>query len=151
MDRENALLYYNSANAYYIGARILMKPSQAPDTPPLTMVQPAVTCAALALKLFFKCLLAMEDNDSDDPMPLGALFRRLKDGTREALLKRFDELSNTTMNSAELLKHIEALDNAFVRWRYIHEQDAKSVSLDDLEELILAIRSMITEANPGWC
>ncbi len=151
MDRENALLYYNTANAYYLGAKILMKPSHEADVPALTMVQPAVTCAALALKLYFKCLLAHEDNDSDDPMPLVALFRRLKDGTRDALLKWFDELSNTTMNSAELLKHIEALDTAFARWRYIHEQDAKSVSLDDLEELILAVRSMVTEAHPDWC
>jgi hypothetical protein len=151
MDTEKALLYFNSANAYYLGARILMKPPKDSDTQPLSMVQPAVTCAALSLKLYFKCLLALEDNDSDDPMPLVALYERLKNNTRAAFLNRFDELSNSTMNSAELVKHIAALDDAFARWRFIHEKDAKSVNLEDLEEMVLALRSLITEFNPGWC
>ncbi len=151
MDKANALLYYNSANAYYLGATILMKPSKQADGTFLSMAQPAVTCAALALKLYFKCLLALEDNDSDDPMPLAGLFRRMKDETRKTLLVRFDEFSNTALSSDELLKHFETLDTAFARWRYIHEQDAKSVNLEDLDEMILAAKSMITAANPDWC
>jgi hypothetical protein len=151
MDKANALLYYNSANAYYLGATILMKPHEQATGTFLPMAQPAVTCAALAFKLYLKCLLSLEDNDSDDPMPMAALFGRLKDETRKTLLARFDEFSNTTMSSNELQKHIEALDNAFARWRYIHEQDAKSVNLEDLDEMILAAKSMITAANPDWC
>lgn len=151
MDKTNALLYYHSANAYYLGATILMKPPKQMAMPDLSMAQPSVTCAALALKLYVKCLLALEDNDSDDPMPLAALFRRLKDGTRKMLLTRFDEFSNTTMSSDELLKHLEALDNAFVRWRYIHEQDARNVNLADLDVLILAAKSTITASQPDWC
>lgn len=148
MDGENALLYYQSANAYYEGATLLMKP---PEREGLSLVQPAVTCAALALKLYFKSLLALEDNDSDDLLPLAALYGRLADGTRQNLLGRFDELSNTSLNAEELLKHLEALDAAFDRWRHLHEQDAKNVNLEDLEEMILAAKSMITAANPGWC
>jgi hypothetical protein len=151
MDKENALLYFTSANAYYLGATILMKKPGPGAAPGLSTAQPAVTCAALALKLYFKCLLAIEDNDSDEPMPLAGLFSRLKEGSRQTLLARFDEFSNTDLSSNELLKHIEALDTAFARWRYIHERDARSVSLEDLDELILAARSLITSANPDWC
>jgi len=151
MDKTNVLLYYNSANAYYLGATILMKPQEQASVPVLSMAQPAVTCAALALKLYFKCLLALEDNDSDDPMPMTGLFGRMKDETRKTLLARFDEFSNTALSSHELQKHLEALDTAFARWRYIHEQDAKSVNLEDLDEMILAAKSMITAANPEWC
>ena len=151
MAKANALLYYNSANAYYMGATTLMKSKQQAAGSFLPMAQPAVTCAALALKLYFKCLLALEDNDSDDPMPLAALFGRMKDETRKTLLARFDEFSNTALSSNELQKHIEALDNAFARWRYLHEQDARSVNLEDLDEMILAAKSMITASNPDWC
>lgn len=151
MDKENALLYYNSANAYYLGATILMKPPEQAAGSVLSTAQPAVTCAALALKLYLKCLLAMEDNDSDDPMHLAGLFRRLKDGTRTEFLARFDEFSNTAMTSDELLKHLEALDRAFDRWRHIHEKDAKNVNVEDLDEMILAAKSMITSTNPDWC
>lgn len=151
MDKENALLYYNSANAYYLGATILLKSQEQAAGSFLSMAQPAVTCAALALKLYLKCLLALEDNDSDDPMPLAGLFRRLKEGTRTTLLARFDEFSNTSMNSEELLKHLEALDSAFDRWRHIHEKDAKNVNVEDLDEMILAAKSMITAGNPDWC
>jgi len=151
MDKANALLYYNSANSYYLGATILMKPQEHTSGTLLSMAQPAVTCAALALKLYLKCLLALEDNDSDDPMPLAGLFGRMKEETRKTLLARFDEFSNTALSSDELLKHLGALDTAFARWRYIHEQDAKSVNLEDLDEMILAAKSMITAANPDWC
>ncbi|MEK6744968.1 MAG: hypothetical protein AABZ15_15225 [Nitrospirota bacterium] len=115
------------------------------------MAQPAVTCAALALKLYLKCLLAIEDNDSDDPMPLAGLSRRLKEVTRKTLLARFDEFSNTAMTSDELLKHLEALDTAFVRWRYSHEKDARCVNVENRDEMILAAKSMITAGNPEWC
>jgi hypothetical protein len=150
MDKNDALLYFNSANAYYLGATVLMKP---PDEAGggLPTSQPAVTCAALALKLYLKSLLAMEDHDSDDPMPLTGLYQRLKEDTRQALLARFDELSNTSLNEAGLLKHLEALDTAFARWRFIREQDARNVNLEDLDEMILAVKSLITSANPGWC
>ena len=151
MDKENAFLYFSSANAYYLGATILMKPPKVAVATSLSMAQPAVTCAALALKLYLKCLLALEDNDSDDPMPLAGLFLRLKEGTRKALLARFDEFSNTAMNSDELLKHLESLDIAFDRWRFIHEREAKNVSVEDLDEMILAAKSMITTRNPEWC
>jgi hypothetical protein len=151
MDKENAHLYFSSANAYYLGATILMKPLEQEAGSLLSMAQPAVTCAALALKLYLKCLLALEDSDSDDPMPLAGLFRRLKDGTRTEFLARFDEFSNTAMTSDELLKHLEALDNAFDRWRFIHEQEAKNVNVEDLDEMILAAKSMITTRNPEWC
>ncbi len=150
MDKENALLYYNSANAYYLGATILMKPQDGAGGV-LSTAQPAVTCASMALKLYLKSLLALEDNDSDDPMPLAALFKRLKEGTRKDLLARFDEFSNTAMTGDELVKHLESLDNAFIRWRYIHEKDARNVNLEDLDEMILAAKSCITAANPDWC
>jgi hypothetical protein len=149
MDKETALLYNNSANAYYLGATILMKPPKG-TVPALSMAQPAVTCAALALKLYFKCLLALEDNDSDDPMPLAGMFRRLKEGTRSALLSRFDEFSNTAMTSDELLQLLESLDSAFDRWRFIHELNARNVNIEDLEEMILAAKATIIAVNPRW-
>ena len=55
------------------------------------------------------------------------------------------------MTPDELLKHLESLDGAFDRWRYIHEKDAKNVNVEDLDEMILAAKSMITAGNPEWC
>ncbi len=142
--------FYQSANAYYQGAMLLMKPPSDGEPNPF-LVQPAVTCAALSLKLYLKSLLALEGADRDDAFTsIVELYRSLSGGRKEALLKKFDELSNTQMTSDELVRHLEALDNAFIRWRYVHEEDARSVNLEDLEEMILAVKATIGSIQPEW-
>jgi hypothetical protein len=142
--------FYQSANAYYQGATLLMKPPVAGEPNPF-LIQPAVTCAALSLKLYLTSLLALEAGDREDTISnIADLYRSLSSRQKDALLRKFDELSNTQMSSDELIKHLEALDNAFVRWRYIHEEDARSVNLEDLEEMILAVKATIGSLKPEW-
>lgn len=142
---------FNSANAYYNGATILMKPPEAIGAHSALIIQPAVTCAALSLKLYLKCLLSLEGKDKEDAIyKIADLYRTLSDDRKKLILQKFDEFSNTGMPENELVRHLEALDNAFVRWRYIHEDDAKSVNLEDLEEMILAAKGTITALKPGW-
>ena len=142
--------FYQSANAYYQGATLLMKPPAGGEPNPF-LVQPAVTCAALSLKLYLKTLLALEGGDRDDAFTnIVDLYSGLSSERKNALLQKFDELSNTQMSAAELNGHLEALDNAFVRWRYVHEEDARSVNLDDLEEMILAVKATIGSLKPEW-
>ena len=143
--------FYQSANAYYEGAMILMKP---PDTGGKTnefLVQPAVTCAALSLKLYLKSLLALEGIDKEDAIySIADLYRSLSSKFKEALLNKFDEMSNTQITSDELIRRLETLDNAFVRWRYVHEEDARSVNLEVMEEMILAVKATIGSMKPEW-
>lgn len=142
---------FNSANAYYNGATILMKPPAVIGAHSSLIIQPAVTCAALSLKLYLKCLLAIEGKDKEDGIyKIADLYRNLSDGRKKLILGKFDEFSNTRMAEGDLLGHLDSLDNAFVRWRYIHEEDAKSVNLEDLEEMILAAKSTIAELKPEW-
>ncbi len=142
---------FNSAGAYYLGATLLMKPLPQETTASHLLVQPAVTCAALSLKLYLKCLLALEGKDKEDSIyQIVELYRALSNDTEKLILQKFDEFSNTALSSDELLKHLEALDNAFVRWRYIHEEDAKSVNLADLDEMILAVKATINSLRPDW-
>lgn len=142
---------YNSATAYYEGATILMfmKLPTSSGKKPVLLAQPAVTCAALSLKLYLKCLLALDGRD-DDIYRIAELYGTLKDGTKKLILEKFDEYSNTALSSDALIKHLEALDNAFVHWRYIHEEEAKSVNLEDLEEMILATKAAINAVKPDW-
>lgn len=143
--------YYQSANAYYQGATLLMKPPDTGAQPNPLLVQPSVTCAALSLKLYLKSLLALEGGDREDAFTnIADLYRALSGGQKDALLGKFDEMSNTKMSSPELISHLEALDNAFVRWRYVHEEDARSVNLEDLEEMILAVKATICSLKPEW-
>lgn len=144
---------YDSANAYYQGANVLMlvKPlASSAEGPVVLLVQPAVTCAALSLKLYLKCLRALDGKDNDDIYRIADLYRSFSDDKKKMLLRKFDEFSNTVLSSDDLLKHLEALDNAFVKWRYIHEEDAKSVNLEDLEEMILAAKATIKAVRPDW-
>lgn len=141
---------YNSANAYYRGADILMKQSSS-SAPSHHLVQPSVTCAALSLKLYLKCLLAIEGKDRENKIyGIAELFRNLNDGRKKVILEKFDEFSNTALSSDELVKHLDSLDKAFERWRYIHEEDARSVNLEDVEYMILAAKATIGAARPEW-
>lgn len=142
---------YDSANAYFQGATILMKPPELIGTHSALIIQPAVTCAALSLKLYLKSLLALERKDKDDNVyRIADLYRNLSESVKMLLLKKFDEFSNTQLTSEDLIKHLEALDNAFVKWRYIHEEDAKSVNLEDLEQMILSAKATIRTIKSDW-
>jgi hypothetical protein len=150
MDNPTERQLYNSANAYYRGADILMKQT-LPSAPSQHLVQPAVTCAALSLKLYLKCLLTIEGKDKEDKIyHIAELFRNLSEAKKGLILKKFDEFANTEMSSDELVKHLASLDNAFERWRYIHEADARSVNLEDVEEMILAAKAAIISDRPDW-
>ena len=150
MDIPTERKLYDSASAYYRGADILMKQSSSAATSHL-LAQPAVTCAALSLKLYLKCLLNLEGKDKEDKIyRIAELFRSLSEGKKMAILKKFDEFSNAELSTDELQSHLASLDNAFVRWRYIHEEDARNVNLEDLEEMILATKATINASNPDW-
>lgn len=153
MDIPTERQLYDSASAYYRGADILMKQSSSSSSsaPSRHLAQPAVTCAALSLKLYLKCLLTLEGKDKEDKIyRIAELFRNLSDGKKKVILKKFDEFSNTELSSDELERHLASLDNAFERWRYIHEEDARSVNLEDLEEMILATKATISASKPDW-
>lgn len=141
---------FDSGNAYYLAANTIMKLSSSPAADSHLLIQPAVTCAALSLKLFLKCMRALDGNDKDDIYRLSELYRSLSEGTKTGFLQKYHEFSNTSLSAAELIKHFDALDNAFVNWRYLHEDDAKSVNLEDMEEMILAAKAAITSVKPDW-
>ena len=144
---------YDSANAYYQGASLLMlmKPTSPSLQDPTLLVQPAVTCTALSLKLYLKCLLALEGKDKEDSIyKISELYRTLSDDAKKGILQKFDELSNSSLSSKDLMVHLESLDNAFAKWRYIHEEEAKSVNLEDLEEMVLATKAAIDHIKPDW-
>lgn len=142
---------YNSAKAYYQGAEILMHKISPESTTAHLLMQPAVTCASLSLKLYLKCLLAVEGQDGEESIyNIADLYRNLKEETKQTILGKFDEFSNTSLSNDDLLKHLEGLDSAFARWRYIHEDDARSVNLDDLDQMILAAKATINAARPDW-
>lgn len=142
---------FNSANAYYQAATMLMKPPEDPGAYSSLLAQPAVTCASMSLKLYMKSLLTIEGKDKEDAIyRIADLFRALSESVKMLLLKKFDEYSNTQLTSEELIKHLESLDNAFVKWRYLHDEDARSVNLEDLEQMILAAKAAITTFKPEW-
>jgi hypothetical protein len=152
MDSLTERQLFDSANAYYRGADLLMKQSlPSPATTSHHLVQPAVTCAALSLKLYLKCLLALEGKDKEDNVyHIAELYKTLSDGKKGLILKKFDEFANTELSSDELVKHLASLDKAFERWRYIREEDARSVNLEDMEEMILAAKAAIIVDRPEW-
>lgn len=142
---------FNSANTYYQAATILMKPPEALGVQSLLLTQPAVTCASMSLKLYLKSLLTIESKDKEDTIyRIADLFRNLSESVKMLLLKKFDEFSNTQLTSEELITHLESLDNAFVKWRYLHDEDARSVNLEDLEQMILAAKAAINTFKPEW-
>ena len=116
-----------------------------------SQIKPAVTCAALSLKLYLKCLLVLEGKDREDKIyRIAELFRNLSGGKKKVILEKFEEFSNTELSSDELMRHLDLLDNAFERWRYIHEEGARSVNLEDVEEMILAAKATIVASKPDW-
>jgi hypothetical protein len=140
---------FDSAKAYYEGAKILMKPSTLSAS--RLLIQPGVTCAALSLKLFLKCILAIEGKDKEDRIyRIAELYSAISPSMEKTILDKFDELSNTKLTRDQLLKHLEALDDAFVKWRYILEEDASSVNIEDLEEMMLATKSAIQSVKADW-
>lgn len=151
MDTPLERQLFNSANAYYQAATILMKPPESIGVHSSLLNQPAVTCASMSLKLFMKCLLTIEGKDREDTIyRIADLFRNMSESVKMLLLQKFDEFSNTQLTAEELITHLESLDNAFLKWRYIHDEDVRSVNIEDLEEMILAAKTAIATFKPDW-
>lgn len=140
---------FDSGKAYYEGANLLMK-TYAREASHL-LVQPAITCAALSLKLFLKCILAIEGKDREDQIyRITQLYKAISPYMEKSILDKFDEFSNAQLNKDQLLSLLEDLDNAFVKWRYIHEVDAGCVNLEHLEQMILATKAAIVTLHAEW-
>ncbi len=80
--------FYDAANAYYQGARILMHHEEPSDTSATAcdLAYPAVHCVALSLKLYLKCLLAFEGKDRDNVIDqLADLYQGLDDETQSLM------------------------------------------------------------------
>ena len=97
---------------------------------------PTVVNAAFACELYLKALIMWQEKTSARirEHKLSELLARIDDGDRDMIVR-----SANIFNWAEF---VNEADNAFVEWRYIHENDGfKMISISDLLRFANALKS----------
>ena len=101
---------------------------------------PSIVCLAFSVELALKSVL-LHDNRSSHGHSLWNLYSRLPTRLRSEIVAR------TSRTDQEFELELKSAANAFVQWRYIHEQTRMvGVSVGFLRELYVSVSSVASEA-----
>jgi hypothetical protein len=130
-----------------------------------TAPTPPIVCAAFALELYLKCLIAMEGKKPPLSHDLKKLFRRLDAETQNEIRARFkpyeneaEELANRAYSNQGLARPpgaifdfvLEAGRDAFEVYRYIHEKGLRANQGWGADRIMQAARRAILDRHPDW-
>ena len=120
---------------------------------------PAVTCAAMALELYLKCLIAMEGTKNPNIHDLRDLFEKLSPSLQASVRSHFDAHSDAVKeflikdgSQASEVTFDFVLDwsrEAFVRARYVFD-DGQPQAIWWADCITECARRVILDAHPDW-
>ena len=125
---------------------------------------PTVSYAAMALELYLKCLIATEGTENPIIHDLRHLFEKLSPGLQTAVRSHFDAYSDEVrrLDEAALAKAgsppikftfdyaLERSRQAFIRARYIFQDNLHPGSGWLADPIIECARRVILDAHPDW-
>jgi HEPN domain-containing protein len=130
------------------------------------VAMPAVTCAAFAMELFLKCLLAMETEKSHETHDLKHLFNRLSKSSQAKIRVYYGPYLPDVKEHVErqyLLAGqpqppplvdfdfvLDASRRAFPLARYIYERGLPGGQGWIADGIMEAVRKTVLEAHPDW-
>ena len=94
------------------------------------LLVPAVVCTAFAVELYFKGIIALENNNARGH-ELSKLFERLSNESQAILV------ATLQLERPAFEQKLKAISGLFVEWRYIFEQRSASLDFSFLEKLAL--------------
>src|SRR5262249_36273756 len=113
----------------------------------------AITCEALALELYFKCLAVQEGKDIVQTHNLSRLFKALNGKTQNEIRRRSEpqiaKASAHLGKNYDFDKALEASGDAFRTTRYIFE-GVKAGEGWVSSGIMRLTRDLILERNPEW-
>jgi hypothetical protein len=146
-------LYYEQARRFEIAAGILNYVSNAKLVPSPQLFDPGVPIVvnhAFALETYLKCLLQIEDKLGEGH-ELNVLFHGLDPGIRSRIEAAFKTSGKTVLVLIPTLTVAEVLDrckDAFVEWRYLHEEKPINHAIYDAVQVLPSVRSVVWEQMP---
>ncbi|MGD0141047.1 MAG: hypothetical protein ABSD28_19460 [Tepidisphaeraceae bacterium] len=126
---------------------------------------PSLVNSALAVELYFKCMLQHASNAFPAFHFLKDLFDLLDKRFQTSIQDFYDQLmakqladfppvepwaSQHRANMLSLNALLVKMNNAFVDWRYYFEKAPKDRAFHDLNDLRLAARATFSEVKPSW-
>src|SRR5262249_46370125 len=129
---------------------------------------PPIVCAAFALELYLKCLIAMEPgkkNRAPKCHNLHTLFHLLDAETQSQIRARFkpyeseqEELASRAYAAQGMARSLgtifdfilNASQDAFEKYRYIHEKGLEANQGWGADRIMQAARRVILDRHPEW-
>jgi hypothetical protein len=112
----------------------------------------AFVLECLSIELYLKCLIQVEKQLPTTPHghDLFDLFEQLSQERRDRIKALFDakEPPSSDVASWEFHKVLTSLNDAFVSWRYAHENGMKQTTFDT--RLAISIQEAVLEHMPAW-
>jgi hypothetical protein len=150
LEAEKPKRLLNNALAFYEAGRRCSAPSKASIPPHKEGVElgaPTVVCHAFAIEQFLKLLLLLKKGEYPDrEHALDTLFDMLSPEVQDQIDRRFRDCSfSYSTGVGDVL--VEAR-KAFVEWRYPHEHEFLSASVEELAAIGVALRRTVRDLRP---
>ncbi|WP_291272923.1 hypothetical protein [Geothrix sp.] len=144
------LLIYHSAKQFSVGAGAIEKFTRIPDST-MFAVQPFIVCAAFSVELYLKCLLEISGKSNVKGHDLLKLFSQLPTKDKEGILFFIrGAYVNLSLPLTFLEERLAELGEAFVEWRYVHEDKILSIDVHFLRQFAWGCREHIHNLRPDW-
>jgi hypothetical protein len=104
-------------------------------------IGPSVVCYAFSIELYLKLLCAITTGQAARGHKLTELFDRLPEATRTELSAVFPGIN--------LREELEKCSNAFVEWRYSHEQESLVINPSFFIVVARACHQMVRKLKPS--
>jgi len=140
MAKIDAKSIFNSAESFYLGAKIILKSAEKQMIDPQSTtfqlpILPYITNMSFSLELYLKCLLEIENINRPRTHEIAILYNKL---------------SNNVPRYREFEDSLEEISNAFEEWRYSYEKEELSIDIDKINKAITVFRDLIIKIHPEW-
>ena len=124
LDTPYDLKLFNCAEEYRKSAQYLIKkPENYHQAIYMEHVRAYVLCLSFSLELYVKCLLIIKNKNSHGH-EITKLFKKLNGKTRAELSHLYGiRTTNKSLNEEEFILVLSKVNNIFVEWRYVYEND----------------------------
>jgi len=112
---------------------------------------PAITCAALSLELYFKCLISVEGMVAPKGHKFSKLLMQLTNKSRNLIYQEFKNLTKApSLTEDEFVSSLTEIDDVYTNSRYIFEHDNLSIDMNQIDATIQAVKSAIKSKHPEF-
>jgi hypothetical protein len=139
---------FDSAESFYLGAKIILKSAEKQMMDPQSTtfqlpILPYITNMSFSLELYLKCLLEIENINKPRTHEIAILYNKLSNNIKS-------KVSDNVPQYRKFEDSLKEISNAFEEWRYSYEKEKLNIEIGKINKAITIFRDLIIKIHPEW-